>query len=212
MKPTDQTKIGKDNGNCFMACAASILGLDLEEVVDLTPCYSRPGSDNWADAFEAWLNSVGWTSLCVTPSKNLTCSAFAIASGLSPRGDFLHSVVWKEGEVVHDPHSSRDGLAGPIKDLIFLMPIDPSMSDIEETAIAYIKMRRMKLEAKEGRRVCMVECRQENDVACFWKEEREEWCEHCVKSNAYHRQFLSLSAKAGALLRRLERQVNRRTP
>jgi hypothetical protein len=35
---------------------------------------------------------------------------YHIINGLSPRGDFYHSVVGQAGKMVHDPHPSGDGL------------------------------------------------------------------------------------------------------
>lgn len=44
-----------------------------------------------------------------------------IASGKSPRGDFLHSTVHLDGKLVHDPHPSRDGLDGEPTDFEFVV-------------------------------------------------------------------------------------------
>jgi hypothetical protein len=50
-----------------------------------------------------------------------------IASGQSPRGDFMHSVIYRGGSLVHDPHPDGAGLRGAPRDVIVLVPRDPTV-------------------------------------------------------------------------------------
>lgn len=45
-----------------------------------------------------------------------------IASGPSPRGEFLHAILVSgaDGTLIWDPHPSRAGLAGPIEEIYAL--------------------------------------------------------------------------------------------
>ena len=128
MKPVDQTKFladykaGPDQvGNCFPACVASILELPLEEIPNFC------AYENWYEKANEWLNK---RDLCIVLIRGydqdragLPC--ICIATGKSPRGDFLHCVVWKEGRIVHDPHPSRDGIVSNPEDMCYLVPLDP---------------------------------------------------------------------------------------
>lgn len=63
-----------------------------------------------------------WPAVSSPPGADVWPSA-VIASGPSPRGDWLHSVLadpWT-GSLIHDPHPSDAGLAGDPVDLILLV-------------------------------------------------------------------------------------------
>ena len=120
MKPIDQTKFGRPDGNCFAACVASVLEVDLAELDPVEAAHatwaqrwldadeSDPGPPHWWDALVAWSRSRGFQPLYL-PEKELVPSGYAIAGGPGPRG-LLHAVVTLNGDVVHDPHPDRLGL------------------------------------------------------------------------------------------------------
>ena len=135
MKPVYQNKIGY-GGNCFTACIASILHLDINEV----PNFCANSALDWWDKAQAWLVERGYflldmkytlmnSSCCVIPS-----GVYAIISGKSPRGDWNHAIigisdmrndkcVWR---YVHDPNEQANGkwIVGEPEWIGFLVPMD----------------------------------------------------------------------------------------
>ena len=110
MKPVQQTSFGKDEGNCFQACLASIFEIDIEAIP-----FFQDYKSSWYDQFSLWLMSefgLQPIDLQITPNPDWIWipQGYHIINGLSPRGDFHHSVVGKAGQMVHDPHPSGDGL------------------------------------------------------------------------------------------------------
>ena len=61
MKPVYQTIFGKTNGNCFAACIASILEMDLEDV----PHFCRGDNPEWMFDLNEWLYQFGLGALTV---------------------------------------------------------------------------------------------------------------------------------------------------
>jgi len=117
MKPVDQTKFGFEDGNCGAACIASILEIPLESIPNFH------GEDP-SDPKLYWKNVRKWCadkpfiliSISISEGydpKEFLKDCWVIASGPSPRGTkewHRHAVVWRNGEIVHDPHPSREGL------------------------------------------------------------------------------------------------------
>jgi hypothetical protein len=121
MIPVDQTTFGMPHGNCLSACVASLLHLPITQV----PAFcDKPDIDWWKRLLE-WLHERGWYGLMLNPpAGGKPPRGYHIRSGKSPRGDFLHSVVARGDEIVHDPHPSRAGLES-FEDFIVLVPLDP---------------------------------------------------------------------------------------
>lgn len=131
MKPVDQTRFGEHEGNCFAACLASILELEIGDVPEMS-------CEGQFEIMLAWLWERGLTAVelnfrpraqfpYVFSRFGLKGTGLAIASGKSPRGDFDHAVVVavdhniQQVQFIHDPHPSRDFL----KDLDALCFIQP---------------------------------------------------------------------------------------
>lgn len=99
MKPVDQTKFGKPEGNCFAACLASILEVDLDTIPDFG------WDDNWRDRVDSYLAEFGFQMIDILIGLGaFKPLGYHIINGGSPRGDFDHSIVGYRGEPVHDPH------------------------------------------------------------------------------------------------------------
>lgn len=103
--PVDQTTFGRVEGNCFSACVASILELDIEQV----PWFM--GSKDWWPGFTQWCDAVGaeamYLGMC---APDEVPRGYAIGGGPTDRTltlDTLHAVVLLDGVQVHDPHPSR---------------------------------------------------------------------------------------------------------
>lgn len=114
-------------GDCFRACVASILELDPFTVPNF--CEEDWGKEkdfSWYKAMLKWLHPRGLTYFDIQVPAEFHgrwfegpaasgFETFHILSGISPRG-IQHSVVARNGIIVHDPHPSRAGLAGPAED------------------------------------------------------------------------------------------------
>ncbi len=121
-----------------MAAVASILEVGLEDLPDLFErCCIRSGEGDkvrWEDSKENWWNVLmegieahGWTAIYSLQREGENPPpGYVIAGGPSGRAftedgkDAGHVVVCLDGEMVHDPHPDRTGLAGPISDWIVL--------------------------------------------------------------------------------------------
>lgn len=117
MKPLDQDLFhdGADEpGNCFQACVGSILELPLEDVPHFVRLYGR----SWMKGFRDWLEERGMGAAWM-PEGRHPGGAHCIATGHSPRGEFLHCVVWLN-RLVHDPHPSRAGIVGEPVDYVII--------------------------------------------------------------------------------------------
>lgn len=122
-----QTEFGP-HGNCQSACLAMMLGFELSEVPNFA---SIDGSNNekyraqgaWLHENGLWLMTVvKWQALPWPPSHG-----YYIAGGTSPRG-YRHSVIFKDGNLWHDPHPDGTGI-GEVEDVDLLLPLgfNPSL-------------------------------------------------------------------------------------
>ena len=117
MKAIEQTRFGGPNdppeeqGNCWAACIASIAELPLES-------FPRPRTMEWDDYWNdvtGFLRSVGYGIVRFQAKANPWLKEWPghiIACGKSPNGDWDHCVVFRAGELVHDPHPAKRGLVG----------------------------------------------------------------------------------------------------
>lgn len=134
MKPVTQNLFGGPDGaveligNCYPACIASVLELQLEEVPHFHQLHAKP-EDALVEILK-FLLPRGYSSLCFDWAPWVHAyfaGALVLVSGKSPRGDFQHVVVgevtsdgWK---LVHDPHPSREGIEGPPLNVEVLVPL-----------------------------------------------------------------------------------------
>lgn len=129
-------------GDCVRTCVASIF-----EVADLNrvPNFADEGGEwKWFLAMRLWARERDLdfggasTSFPVFPVPVDGPQRYALVSGPSPRGDFLHMVIADSvtGEILHDPHPSRDGLAGPISDVIAVTSPYPLDGLLEVMAVS----------------------------------------------------------------------------
>jgi len=137
--PVDQTQFRDDTGqrgNCFSACIASLLEIDLAGV----PCFMQ-AETKWMNEANEWLAKHGYWYLYL-PGDQMDYvrmpgvpDPWCIVAGVSPRDAELgHACVgrwhchadWWTIKIVHDPHPSRLGLVGEHKGYGFLVPVDPA--------------------------------------------------------------------------------------
>ena len=122
MKPVDQTTFGgpdtppAERGDCLSAALASILEVPLEAV----PRFCEHGSDvDWSPHINEFLAGFDLMYFGLEFDEDdpghtqnlLDAMGYHVITGPGPRSGVRHSVVGYQGEVVHDPHPSRDGLA-----------------------------------------------------------------------------------------------------
>lgn len=133
MRPVDQTVFTVPGGNCFSACVATLLELDLGEVPYFMGEEPPDRPSDWFGHFAAWLSRHGFYPLCCAlPDQGdggWRPHGLHILSGLSPRAKELgetwqHSVVARATEIIHDPHPSRAGVLSH-DDVVILVPFDP---------------------------------------------------------------------------------------
>ena len=128
MKRIYQTLFEVTGGNCFSACVAMLLGIDLAEVPYFMGDFEEADKGAWFERFAAWLKPHGLYPLnfrCPPDGAWRPQGAYVLSAG-SPRGDFAHSVVAHDGEVFHDPHPSRAGLVRlEEQEVTILVPFRP---------------------------------------------------------------------------------------
>ena len=130
MKPVMQTKLKPPRGNCWAACVASVLELPLEDVpdVEFEQMDATPGAPDvlrfWK-VWREWLAERGLGLQCVGLSdEHPIPPGILIVTGRSPRGDWQHSVVYKDGVLAHDPHPEGGGVTR-VETLDLLYPLNP---------------------------------------------------------------------------------------
>lgn len=110
-------------GDCWRTAIACLLDLTDPLCVPHFIHEHRDGADiDWWIASAAFVEErvpTGQTLLCLTPTFPVyqdpdKAYPHVLATGPSPRGDWLHTVVVDAitGELIWDPHPSRAGLAG----------------------------------------------------------------------------------------------------
>lgn len=128
MKPVDQNilsdKAAGVRGNCLQAAVASILNLDLDDVPNFND--APPDVGFWG-LLALFLRRRGLFTWEMHGPGIFHPDCFYLAYGKSPRGaGMTHAVVYRNGELVHDPHPSRAGLDGEPTTIALLIPIDPA--------------------------------------------------------------------------------------
>jgi len=130
MRFNKQTLFVKDHGrgNCYQAALASVLGVEMYEMVDISLFYEldqfeKECNITWEkillEFIKAKFNKDLRVSISLTeyhrekdkfdfPSKYKDIPYLLF--GRSPRGNFNHVVVFKNGVLIHDPHPDNTGL------------------------------------------------------------------------------------------------------
>lgn len=123
-------------GNCLQAAVASLIGWDMDDV----PHFGRYGylSDE-PDKHGWWWALVGFMDTCEPSFETLPLDeppepsdsvddlfGMYLATGKSPRGEFNHVVVARGGQVIWDPHPSRDGIDGEVIDITYFRRRQPA--------------------------------------------------------------------------------------
>jgi hypothetical protein len=128
-----------------------MLGLQISEVPNFceAPGFDEDPGVAFMKAAHEWLALRGWGHITMDAPGMLFqrhySKGFVLAAGMTSRG-FLHSVVYKDGELWHDPHPSHEGIEAVLEvDLLFplnplSMPVTPVLPPMDEqTAEAAFK-------------------------------------------------------------------------
>lgn len=117
MTPQDQIIIhDPDNGkpgDCFRACLASILDMNIRAV----PHFAAYPSGIWIEELIRWLKAHYYELNGTSDYTDERAEAeqgidgYLIVAGKSPRGkDVRHAVVYYGKKMVHDPHPDKTGI------------------------------------------------------------------------------------------------------
>jgi len=110
MKPIDikNINVGDVNCDCFRACVCSILEISDEGV----PNFVELG-DNYLNILDEFLSSYNMISSSYKFNRDYMLSKpynYFIVTGKSPNSDSTRAVIYKNGELVHDPHPDKLGI------------------------------------------------------------------------------------------------------
>lgn len=112
MQPIEQTRFTpEEGGNCYAACIASILECSLDEVPQLNgdEGLTEEGYSAYRDRLYDWLRQRNLDPLYFEAGREWVPRGYAVLAVRSPRFPELeHAVVARDGEVIWDPHPSRD--------------------------------------------------------------------------------------------------------
>lgn len=130
----DQTILAGDpnrKGNCVAACVASLFG----QSIDLVPHFIEFGiaygdsddvhavssGNNWWAMMLGYLAARGYWPVEIDGITDADTDEFLLVAGMSPRG-VLHQVIYRGGQLWHDPHPSRDGVLD-IREVLAIRPL-----------------------------------------------------------------------------------------
>lgn len=180
-----QTKFGV-GGNCQSATIATLLGIQIDEVPDFWDgCELEEGISGEAKErlekengivfntnFNNFLAKFGLTSISlgvavgdhsewVKGISEALPNVPLLVNGLSPRG-FMHSVIWMDGELYHDPHPEGGGVIPA--NVTFLMPTfgdDPIHPLVKDAFFEGFTMGQ--------------EMEKDDEKQCVWRSAEEAW-------------------------------------
>lgn len=137
-----QTRFGMGDGNCFAACIASLLEVELKEV-DFTAT-----EDGWLPILNDLIRPYGYRWLEINLNTAVKYPIYSmygqlcVFTGKSPRGECNHAVVgrlegtWEDRQVtyvtVHDPMPNGTGIVDGMPFLLgFFLPILPHRNKLQ---------------------------------------------------------------------------------
>lgn len=127
-----QTKFKPPKGNCWAACVASVLEMPLSEMpdVEFESTEGMPGDEDVKRFWKKWREWLAERNLGL---QRMTLGeghpfppGILIVTGQSPRGPWQHSVVYRDGELAHDPHPEGGGVL-KVETIDLLYPLDPTL-------------------------------------------------------------------------------------
>ena len=121
MKPVYQKP---NDGLCFGACIATLLGVELRDVPVPPPTDNEDPTPYW-NALRKWLRGRGYALVRIDGKPASHGGAPIIVGGPSPRGTAAgHSVIMNGYRMLHDPHPDNTGITA-IEECYLLVPLKP---------------------------------------------------------------------------------------
>jgi hypothetical protein len=130
MKKVYQTIFGVPNGNCFQACIASILECELKDL----PNFMEDGPDSFGGNLKEWESVMPFKLFDVRfdneESRDFSIKDLVLIATIDKMygDDRAHSVIMKNGKIIHDPmpgdKRSNRKISEPIYYTIFI-PKEP---------------------------------------------------------------------------------------
>ena len=113
MRFINQTKLHSKTvkGNCMTACFASYLNLSIDDV----PVFEEIENYDYVSDLVYWLQEKGYDieTSYEDPFIEDGFKDYYFACGKSPRSKGIHHlVIYRNDELVHDPHPDKTGLLG----------------------------------------------------------------------------------------------------
>lgn len=108
----EAVNLGHHAGDCLRACIATITKAPLGAVPHFVQYIEHPeGTDPllWWYALVGWCHQHGWEARWIPANEADPPTGLALGHGPSVRGH-EHAVVMHDGQLLHDPHPSRDGI------------------------------------------------------------------------------------------------------
>ena len=117
MRFRQQTRHGDGEGNCLLACVASMCDVEVEEVPDVTELMASGASTEcgaplWWHHLAEWLQENGYHAMMFSSEYPMPRDMPVIVIGPQASGD-SHAVIYRDGEPVWDPNQVNPaGLTG----------------------------------------------------------------------------------------------------
>lgn len=112
MSPVDQTILAADparQGNCLAACVATYLALPLEKVPHFGEYDLEDEPGAWWHLLVGYMAGHGLWPVQLNDPADAEPGEAVFVTGPGPRG-VMHTVIYRDGALWHDPHPSRDGV------------------------------------------------------------------------------------------------------
>ncbi len=109
MIPVKQNRFYKPGimrGNCYPAVLASLLEMNVDDVIQIQEYYVLK-YEYWRHELDLWLEKKGYKEIYI--EGHLYDDEYYMVSGKSSRG-CRHVCIYQNGKLIHDPHPSNEGL------------------------------------------------------------------------------------------------------
>jgi len=130
MQKVFQTRFGgvdaepKEQGNCFQACIATILGIPLDDAFDCIPFPPR----KWFPAFNRWLKQYNLGCIFLEAKDGEVPCTLLVGTHIAECASTMesntnHAIVMREGRYIHDPNVYANG-RGKLMGVYLFVPIN----------------------------------------------------------------------------------------
>lgn len=100
MIPVKQNIVGSKHANCLQACIASIL----DKPLNLVPNFMLFGNKYYWEALYLYIRSIGFGGIAYVNGLPKNDDYYIVSLDFGHTFDYSHCVIYKDGNIVHDPH------------------------------------------------------------------------------------------------------------